>query len=188
MRILIADDDPDIRRLLQVSLEAAKYEVIVGQNGQEALDLFKQHNPDIVLLDVMMPVMDGLTCLDRIRDLPNGAEVPVAFLTAQDTYAEAVKHGPNDFLTKPVARAELLARVGNLFRMKSLADKFRETEKNKERVLHDVQTHLGKPVTDILAHAHSLRVSFNDPRLDDIIKAADKLKDLVEHLQARAGS
>jgi CheY-like chemotaxis protein len=125
-RILIADDDDSIRRLIATNLLAAGYEVIAAKDGKEACALFEKEAPDVVLLDVMMPGMDGFAACDAIRQLPNGANVPVAFLTAHgDARTVSLEHGPNDFMTKPMSRVDLLERVANLVRIKEIAEKMR---------------------------------------------------------------
>jgi DNA-binding response OmpR family regulator len=115
-RVLIVDDDADIRGLLHQLLERAGYEPVEAANGREALRTLYATSPDLVLLDVSMPEMDGWQTLERIRDL---SDVPVVMLTARTAELERVrglKAGADDYVAKPFGRQELLARVEALLR------------------------------------------------------------------------
>jgi DNA-binding response OmpR family regulator len=115
-RILFVDDDADIRGLLRQLLERAGYDLVEASNGKDGLRAFYSSAPDLVLLDVSMPEMDGWQTLERIRDL---SDVPVLMLTARTAELERVrglKAGADDYVAKPFGRQELLARVEALLR------------------------------------------------------------------------
>jgi DNA-binding response OmpR family regulator len=115
-RVLVIDDDPDIRGLLRELLERAGYDVSEAANGRLGLRSLYAEQPDLVLLDVAMPELDGWETLERIRDL---SEVPVLMLTARTAELEKVrglKAGADDYVAKPFGRQELLARVEALLR------------------------------------------------------------------------
>jgi DNA-binding response OmpR family regulator len=115
-RVLVVDDEADIRGLLRELLERAGYEMAEAANGREALRAFYATSPDLVLLDISMPEMDGWQTLERIRDL---SDVPVVMLTARTAELEKVrglKGGADDYVAKPFGRQELLARVEALLR------------------------------------------------------------------------
>jgi DNA-binding response OmpR family regulator len=115
-QVLVVDDDGDIRGLLRELLERQGYGVTEAANGKEALRALYAAPPDLVLLDVSMPELDGWQTLERIRDL---SDVPVAMLTARTAELEKVrglKAGADDYITKPFGRQELLARVEAMLR------------------------------------------------------------------------
>src|SRR4030095_10662845 len=108
---LVVDDEPQMRRLLTVTLEANGYRVIVAERGQEGLLLAAQHRPDIILLDLGLPDLTGQAVLQRLREW---CVTPVIILTVQDAQAEkvaALDNGADDYVTKPFHAGELLARV-----------------------------------------------------------------------------
>ena len=118
-RVLVADDDPAAAELERLTLELDGYVVDVVHDGQTALDHVEAGSPDLVLLDVMMPVMDGLTALRHLRGRATTAGIPVLLLTARGLAAEKVEGlgaGADDYIVKPFDPEELLARVGATLR------------------------------------------------------------------------
>jgi diguanylate cyclase (GGDEF)-like protein len=116
-RILVADDEPHIRRILQFLLEQEGFEVIMAENGEEAWKQVAVAQPDLVLLDVMMPGMDGYAVLSVIREGFETRNLPVILLTAKGEDQDKVrglKGGANDYVVKPFNHDELLLRVTNL--------------------------------------------------------------------------
>ena len=114
--ILVVDDEDDVRRLLVEVLGRAGYRMLEAANGQEALRILYGDRPDLVVLDVSMPVLDGWATLERIREL---SQVPVIMLTAQGSELQRVRGlagGADDYVTKPFGRQELVARVQALLR------------------------------------------------------------------------
>ncbi len=127
-RVLVVDDNETNRLLVEETLGPAGYEIVAAASGAEALERFESTRPDCVLLDVRMPGMDGFETIDRLRQLPEGQETPVLFLTALrdlDTFDRALREGGDDFLTKPIHPATLLARVATLVRIRHLDSKLR---------------------------------------------------------------
>ena len=111
-RVLVVDDDEVLVKLIDQVLTQKGYEVLKANNGQEALRLLFDRRPDLVVLDVVMPKMDGWQTLDRIRDV---SDIPVIMLTgkrrAEEDIARGLDHGADDYLLKPVGNRELVARV-----------------------------------------------------------------------------
>jgi DNA-binding response OmpR family regulator len=114
--ILTADDDPQLLRLIARNLELEDYQVLVASDGKQALEQIEQHAPDLVLLDVMMPRMDGFTVCQRVREF---SAVPIIIVTARGQDQDKVRGldlGADDYLTKPFSIEELLARVRAVLR------------------------------------------------------------------------
>jgi two-component system sensor histidine kinase/response regulator len=119
--ILVVDDTLQNRLLAEARLVTAGYRVTQAASGEEGLAVFAAEPPDLVLLDVRMPGLDGFDTLKRLRELPHGPDVPVVFLTAlddEDTHRRALQGGADDFLTKPLRPTELLIRVRSLLRLR----------------------------------------------------------------------
>lgn len=127
-RILIIDDVPANTRLLEAKLSAEYYQVASGRDGFEALWLAREWQPDLILLDVMMPGMDGFECCRRLKEDPATLHIPVVMVTALGEPSERLRGleaGADDFLTKPVDYETLMARVRSLVRLKRLLDEWR---------------------------------------------------------------
>ncbi len=128
-RIVVADDSLVVRTLLRRQLEEQGHVVVEAVDGEDALRACRAERPDVVLLDVEMPKLDGHGVLIALRADPVLADTPVVFLTARTTTADVVEGlrlGAHDYLRKPFEPAELLARVSAAFRVKSLQDQLRQ--------------------------------------------------------------
>jgi two-component system response regulator MtrA len=115
-RILVADDDPTIANLIQVTLKDPRYEIVSVPNGLEALKEFDKQIFDVIILDVMMPYVDGFEACQRIRER---SDVPIVILTSRDGTDDVVhgfELGADDYITKPFKTAELMARVEAILR------------------------------------------------------------------------
>ena len=119
-RVLLVEDEDNIREVVKLNLEMEDYEVVTSDNGKDAFKKFKEQHFDVLLLDVMLPEVDGFQLCEQIR-LEN-LEVPIMFLTAKDTSMDRImglKKGADDYLVKPFNLEELLLRVQNLLRRSS---------------------------------------------------------------------
>ncbi len=135
--ILIVDDLPENLQVLTGHLKAEGYEVIAANNGPRALALVRNKKPDLILLDVMMPVMDGYTVCRELKADAHSADIPVIFITARtetDDILEGFNLGAVDYVTKPFKSAELIARVRTHLELKSSRDLFTAYNKQLERI------------------------------------------------------
>ena len=123
MKILVVDDEALLVKGIRFNLKSEGYDVITGSNGQEAVEMAQKEQPDLVVLDVMMPVMDGLTACSKIREF---SDVPIILLTAKVEDMDKLigfDHGADDYLTKPFNILELKARIRALLRRAGSAEK-----------------------------------------------------------------
>jgi len=117
-RLLVVEDEPNIRELLATSLRFAGFEVHVAADGATALKQASTHHPDLVVLDVMLPDMDGFTVTRKLRE--SGRILPIVFVTARDSVEDKVKGltvGGDDYVTKPFSLAEIVARITEAARL-----------------------------------------------------------------------
>ncbi len=112
--ILVADDDDDVRELIGFRLEHAGYEVVGAADGEQALSLAREHRPDLCVIDVMMPGLDGYEVTQRLRATDGFAETPIMLLTAsveEDAVRRGIEAGASEYVKKPFSPKELLERV-----------------------------------------------------------------------------
>ncbi len=147
-RILVVDDSPDNCFLIQTILQEEGYEVDLADSGKAALEAIAQTPPDLVLLDVMMPGMDGYEVTQRVRENEKLPFMPILLVTAYDqpSVARGLDLGADDFIRKPVEFDELLARVRSLLRLKHSVDERDQIARQREdfvsRLTHDLRTPL----------------------------------------------
>jgi two-component system, OmpR family, alkaline phosphatase synthesis response regulator PhoP len=118
-KILIADDEPDILEIIQFNLQAEGYEVITAKNGNEAIDEAKKHQPDLIILDIMMPGKNGIDVCNILRMQPAFKDTLIIFLSAlsdEGTEIRGLETGADDYLTKPIRPKILVSKVNALFR------------------------------------------------------------------------
>ena len=128
-RIVVADDSPASLDILKTRLASQGYDVVTATDGQEALDAVLSHRPDLILLDVMMPRLDGFEVCRRLKADPTLPFIPIILVTAKDDTRDIVAgldSGADEYLTKPVDHAALTARVRSILRTKALHDTVEE--------------------------------------------------------------
>ncbi|HAU28803.1 MAG TPA: PleD family two-component system response regulator [Rhodospirillaceae bacterium] len=135
--VLVVDDFPPNAKLLAVKLSNEYYDVIMAEDGFQALEKAQKEHPDIILLDVMMPRMDGFEVCRRLKANPETQSIPVVMVTALTETADRVRGleaGADDFLSKPINDLPLFARVRSLIRLKMMMDQWRVRSQNPEQV------------------------------------------------------
>ncbi len=113
-RILVVDDEPDFVETVEFFLSGSDYQVFVAKNGKEALEMVKTERPDLVVLDVMMPEMDGMEACERLKKDPTTNSIPIIMLTAKgrkEDVVDAIAAGANSYIVKPFNLSELVERI-----------------------------------------------------------------------------
>jgi two-component system alkaline phosphatase synthesis response regulator PhoP len=121
-KILVVDDEQDILELIRHALNKEGFEVFVCANGQQAVEKTKKINPDLILMDVIMPIMDGMEACRQIKDAPETSNIPVIFLTARsEEFAELAgfEAGADDYISKPIRARVLISRIKAILRRQS---------------------------------------------------------------------
>ncbi|MCC4211654.1 MULTISPECIES: response regulator transcription factor [Leeuwenhoekiella] len=119
IKILLVDDEPDILEIIGYNLSNEGYQVLTASNGKEGVKMTKKHNPHLIILDVMMPEMDGIEACEQIRKLPGQEETIITFLTARgEDYSQVAGYdaGADDYITKPIKPKVLVSKVKALLR------------------------------------------------------------------------
>ncbi|MCA9651510.1 MAG: response regulator [Myxococcales bacterium] len=185
-RILVIDDEAGVRRVLLRLLSSEGYEVMEAASGQDGLEILWTHGADTVLLDVMMPRMDGLEVCRRIRKNSRTAHTPVVFITAavdRQFRRQARKVGADDFLSKPFDEVELLARVRNTVRMKLYYDGLTR-ERNRLRTEVDGRTRALDEATERLERLQEELKVAREETIARLARAAEFRDDeTAAHLQ-----
>ncbi len=181
-RILVVDDTPLNVKLLADLLEVAGYAVATAASGSEGLARVTDFEPDLVLLDVVMPGMSGYEVCERLRADPRTEALPVVLVTALDPEEERVKGleaGADDFLSKPVNRAELMARVRSLLRIKSLHDRVQDQAAELARWNAALEQRVEEQVAEMERLARLRR--FLSPQVADAVISSGDEQVLASH-------
>jgi len=153
--ILLVDDDPDIREFISFNLDKEGFKVETAKNGLEGVELCKKHKPDLVLLDVMMPGMDGIEACELIRATPEISHTLIAFLSARgEDYSQVAgfESGADDYITKPIRPKVLVSRIKALLRRNASTDESQSTSVQSGNLRIDLekyQVFLGEEIIDM---------------------------------------
>ena len=134
--ILVVDDEQDLLDLIEYNLKKEGFDVLKAEDGLEGMEAAREHSPDLVLLDIMMPKMDGMEVVERMRDDKKLKRIPIIFLTArgdEKTEVEGLDKGGDDYITKPISTTKLISRI------KAVLRRFNETEEMADQIdVHDI--------------------------------------------------
>ena len=196
-RILVVEDDAVTRRLIRAVLERSYYTVAMVTNGLEGLQALATCQPDLVLLDIRMPGIDGIETCRRMRDAPGGDVLPIIFLTSDtrdEVHAEAFRAKGDDFLRKPVLPAELIVRIRSLMRLRRLQAQMRAerdallaSHKQKEQLFQFIVHDLKNPLTTMQLGADLLCKREETPpsmhkQLSRILEAANLMDRMIQNI------
>jgi len=194
-RILVVDDHPQNVELLEAYLVPEGYDVITAFDGIEALEKVEEGPPDIILLDVMMPRMDGYEVCKKMKEDEATRFIPIVMVTALKELEDKIKSiesGADDFLTKPIVKIELLTRIKSLIRVKRLHDdleksyqELKDLEKTKENLTQMIIHDLKNPLTGIKANLEIVGMDdLGDTQecLDAAQRSADLLQNMIQDL------
>lgn len=134
--ILVVDDEKDLLDLIEYNLKKEGFDVLKAENGEEGIKIAKEHKPDLVLMDIMMPKMDGMEAVEKIRADEDLKSIPIIFLTARSdekTEVEGLNKGGDDYITKPISTTKLISRI------KAVMRRFDDTQEEVNRLdVHDL--------------------------------------------------
>ncbi|MCT4404597.1 DNA-binding response regulator [Leuconostoc falkenbergense] len=172
-KVLVVDDEKPISDIIKFNLTKEGYDVVTAADGREALDMYNDESPDLVLLDQMLPEVDGIEVLRQIR---SKSDIPVIMVTAKDSEIDKVlglEMGADDYVTKPFSNRELVARVkANLRSRKSVAQSTEESFNSTEDI------HLG----DLTIHPQAYMVSKNGADIELTHREFELLYYLAQHI------
>jgi two-component system, sensor histidine kinase and response regulator len=187
--ILIVDDQPDNFDVIETLLFRENYQLHYASSGIKALERIDTIQPDVILLDVMMPDLDGVTVCRRIKEQAKWQHIPIIIVTALDSkedLALCLKAGADDFISKPVNGLELRARVRSMLRIKKQYDALKESLKMRQSMSEMVVHDLRSPLTLIMGAASMLKKIDNQEKkkqkVEQILNGSKRLMSLIDSL------
>ena len=197
LTILVVEDDAELREILQVEFELEGLTAITATNGSEAVTAARELKPDLILMDIMMPVMDGIEATKIVKSNEETKHIPIIMLTAsgnRDDIVAGLEAGAIDYITKPFFMPELKARLKSVLQHKVMYDELkriqdtlirRERLQTIKELTEAFQGSINGPLTVILGRIHLLKKkngTIAGEDLEALEKAADKIKEIVNHL------
>lgn len=201
--VLIVDDNPNNIKIVALILRSLKYKIVIATNGEQAIEMVEQTRPDIILLDVMMPKIDGFETCRIIKKDPKNENIPVIFITAlndTESLVEGFKAGGVDYITKPFNKEELISRVKTHLDLKQTQDALRQTTQHltelnalKDKMFSVIGHDLRSPLSSVKMTLEFLSLMTEDnPELAENInimqKTTDEVFGLLENLLGWAKS
>jgi two-component system, sensor histidine kinase and response regulator len=188
--ILVIDDESDNFDVIETLLHDEGYQLNYAPSGQRAIDRLDRFQPDIILLDVMMPDLDGMEVCRRIKTNPQWQAVPIIMVTAlttKDDLAQCLRTGADDFISKPVNGVELRARIHSMLRIKQQYDNVQTLLKAREDMTNMIVHDLRNPLASIVLASHILRFPTLSPekqqeKVNQIAIAGQQLQSLIDSL------
>lgn|GEM_PF-2542867 len=189
-KVLITDDDDDIQKITRLNLVHEGFDVLQAFTGSECLDTVKSTRPDIILLDLMMPEMDGFETCKRLKSVDSTRDIPVIVCTAREALTDKLKcfsFKADDYLVKPYPFEELLSRIYlHLNRAVDMRERARsQREVILREVLHEVSGNVSAQYDAIAVAIKDLEAKVNDARLQDIKMASHEIVQVVEKTRER---
>ena len=191
-KILVVDDEELNRSLMEAMLLPLGYEVIFAKDGVEALEVVKESSLDVILLDIMMPKMDGYEVARRLKEDEATKIIPIVMVTALKEVGDRVKAleaGATDFLTKPVDRTEVRARVSSLVQVKAYQEELNRSNKELEQFAYVVSHDLREPLRMVTSFAQSLEKRYKekldktaDEYINFIVDGAARMQRLIDDI------
>lgn len=202
--ILIVDDNPNNIKVIAIILRTLKYKIVIATNGEQAIDLVEQTRPDLILLDVMMPKIDGFETCKIIKSKSENENIPVIFITAltdSDSLVKGFRVGGVDYITKPFNKDELVSRVKTHLDLKLTRDRLIQTTNHleelnalKDKMFSVIGHDLRSPLSSVkmtLEFLSQVKKSEDDPFAENInimLKTTDEVFGLLENLLGWAKS
>lgn len=192
-KILIVDDSPIILQILTHLLEDNPYELILARSGEEALRWVREVKPDLVLLDIDMPGIDGYETCRQLKKNKQTADIPVIFISAYTTVESKVKSfavGGQDFISKPVQKKELIAHIKTHLTIKKLQQELENEVKEKQELIRVLTHDISTPLVVIYGQAELMQLTspvMKDPYLKEctqlITKSVEKIHKIINHVR-----
>jgi len=188
--VLVIDDEPDNFDVVDTLLHHEGYQLHYSASGQKALEQLQTFQPDAILLDVMMPDLDGVEVCQRIKAQPQWQAIPIIMVTAlsaKEDLARCLAAGADDFISKPVHGAELRARVRSMLRIKQQYDDLQALLRLREDMVNSIVHDLRNPLTSILLETEFLKLPGLSPtkrqiRLENLSVSGQRLQSMIDSL------